>query len=629
MKKLLSVIAAVVFLSPSLYSQNVTLHIPTNFQNSYKKGIRSFDGKPGANYWQNKSNYKIKARLEPKTRILSGEETITYFNNSPDTLKQIVLRLYPDIYKKGNARDFSVDPLDITDGTQIKKLSVSENELKINEGDNSPSISGTNLFIPFKKHLAPKEKIELNVEWSFVIPNKSTIRMGAYDSTSFFIAYCYPQVAVYDDIDGWDVLDYTGQTEMYNDFNNYEVEISVPKGFLLWSTGVLQNPGEVFSERILEKYKTAFQSEKIINVVDSIDLALGNTTSENEILVYKIKAEYVPDFVFATSDHYLWDASTIVADNKTGRKSFISAAYNKDEKDFSTVAEVAAKSIKNFSTHMPAVPYPYPAMTVFNGQGGMEFPMMCNNSAEKVLMGTVHLTSHEICHTYFPFYMGINERKYAWMDEGWATMLPFDFQTENAPGYDPRSQNALRYSDFAGKDLDIPLMVPSYHLKNPSYRTASYRKPGAAYEFLRQFLGDETFLKALHEYVNRWSGKHPVPYDFFFTFDNVVGENLDWFWKPWFFENKYPDLSIENAKQENGSVKCGIKNIGGLPVPIVLKAFFEDGSNEIIFERNASVWKNLNDTVEVNILQYKKIVKLELGTTQIPDADKSNNFIDM
>jgi hypothetical protein len=627
MKKLL--FAAVVFLSSSLYSQNVTLRIPTNFQDSYKKGIRSYDGKPGANYWQNKSDYKIKARLEPKTRILSGEETVTYFNNSPDTLKQIVLRLYPDIYKKGNARDFSIDPLDITNGTQIIKLSVEGNDLKVSKGENSFDINGTNLFIPLKKHLAPNEKIELSVEWSFIIPNKSNVRMGTYDSTSFFVAYWYPQVAVYDDIDGWDVLDYTGQTEMYNDFNNYEVEISMPKGFLLWSTGVLQNPEEVFSERVLEKYNTARKSEKIINIVDSINLESANTTSKNETLLYKLKAEQVPDFVFATSDHYLWDASTIIVEKKNGRQSFVSAAYDKDEKNFSTIAEVAAKSIDYFSTHMPAVPYPYPAMTVFNGEGGMEFPMMCNNSAESELMWTVHLTSHEICHTYFPFYMGINERKYAWMDEGWATMLPFDFQTKNAPGYDPRSSNAQSYAEFAGKETDIPLMVPSYHLKNPAYRIASYRRPGAAYEFLREFLGDEIFLKALHEYVYRWNGKHPVPYDFFFTFDNVVGENLDWFWKPWFFETKYPDLSIENAKQENGSVKCAIKNIGGLPLPIVLKAYFEDGKNEIIFEKNASVWKTLNDIVEVNISQNKKIIKLELGTTQVPDTDKSNNSINM
>jgi hypothetical protein len=629
MKKQLLVILAFVFFTSSLYSQNVTLHIPTNFQNSFKKGIRSFDGKPGINYWQNKANYKIKARLEPKTRTLSGEETVTYFNNSPDTLKQIVLRLYQDICKKGGARDFSLDPLDISNGTQIKKLLVEGNELEINEDKNSSNITGTNLFIPLKKQLVPKAKIEISLEWSFVIPSKAPVRMGTYDSSSFFIAYWYPQVAVYDDIDGWDVLDYTGQTEMYNDFNNYEVEISVPRGFLLWSTGVLQNPEEVFSKNILAKYNSVLQSEKIINVVDSVDLASGNTTSENEMLVYKIKAENVPDFVFSTSDHYLWDASTLVVDKKTGRKSFISAVYNKNNKYFSNVAEVAAKSIENFSTHMPAVPYPYPVMTVFNGQGGMEFPMMCNNSAVPDLRGTVHLTSHEICHTYFPFYMGTNERKYAWMDEGWAIMLPFDFQTENAPGYDPRSRNSQSYSDFAGKDTDVPLIIPSYNLKSPSYRTASYRRPGVAYEFLRQFLGDEIFLKALHEYVNRWNGKHPVPYDFFFTFDNVIGENLDWFWKPWFFENKYPDLSIENTKQENGSVKCGIKNIGGLPLPIILKAYFEDGSSEIIFEKNASVWKTLNDTVEVNISQNKKIVKLELGSTQIPDVDNSNNIVDM
>jgi aminopeptidase N len=263
-------------------------------------------------------------------------------------------------------------------------------------------------------------------------------------------------------------------------------------------------------------------------------------------------------------------------------------------------------------------------MTVFNGQGGMEFPMMCNNSAVKELQGTVHLTSHEICHTYFPFYMGINERKYAWMDEGWATMLPFDFQTENAPGYDPRSRNAEGYSEVAGYDSDLPMMIPSYDLRGPAYRTASYRRPGAAYEFLRQVLGDEVFKKALREYMNRWNGKHPIPYDFFFTFDNVVGEDLSWFWKPWFFEQGFPDLGIKAVS--NGK-EVIVERIGSLPVPLDLEITYDDGSNEII-HKTAKVWEHGEKEISIKINEIKKIMKAELLTIHNPDVNKENNIFE-
>lgn len=608
-----------------VFTQNNTLYVPLNFQQAYKKGTRLYDGKPGPNYWQNKSKYKIRAELEPKTRKLSGVESITYYNNSPDTLKQIILRLFPDIYRKGNARDFEGDPDVITNGVEIEKLSVSGNEVNMKSGMLSPKREVTNLFIPLEKHLPPKAEIELKVDWNYIIPDKAQIRTGAYDSTSFFVAYWYPQVAVYEDIDGWDTENYTGHTETYNDFGDYEVEISVPKGFLLWSTGVLQNPEEVYSKNIFEKYKKALQSEEVMGVVEKKDYEKGIVTADKEKLKYKITAENVTDFAFATSDHYLWDASSLVVDKVTGRRAFISAAYNISTNDFSTVVEVARKSIESFSTHLPGIPYPYPVMTVFNGRGGMEFPMMCNDSAIPELPGTVHLTSHEIFHTYFPFYMGINERKYAWMDEGFATMIPFDFQTENAPGYDPRSRNAQSYSEYAGLDTDIPPMVPSHQLRGASYRTASYRRPGAAFEFLRNFLGDEVFIKALHEFMYRWNGKHPTPYDLFFTFNQTAGEDLSWYWKPWFFETKYPDLSIENLKQENGKYECIVKNIGGMPVPVILKAYYEDGTNEIVFNQSAKIWKDVLKETTISFESNKIVTKVELGTTQIPDTDNSNN----
>ncbi len=619
--------ASLIFLTTLSFAQRTSLPIPLNIQKAIDKGTRTLDGKPGPNYWQNKAEYKIKAELEPKTRIITGQETIVYFNNSPDTLKQIVVKVLPDLYRKGNSRDFEISPNDITDGIHLREISVNGEEIKTDGTDKAIRREGTNLFITPKLPMAPKSSIEIKFSWSFILPKESNVRMGTYDSTSFFVAYWFPQVAVYDDIDGWDIVNYNGQVETYNDFSNYEIELTVPKNFIIWGTGLLQNPEEVLSTEIFERYKKANSSDTVVKIIEEKDYKSGLVTADKEKLIYKFKADYVPDFVFATSDHYLWDGSSLIVDKKSGRRTFISAAYKKESKDFYMVAELARKAIESFSTHIPEIPFPYPKMTVFNGEGGMEFPMMVNDSSEPELQRTVHLTSHEISHTYFPFYMGINERKYAWMDEGWATMLPFDFQTANAPGYDPRARNAISFSEFAGNEQDVPPMVLSYELRGASYRTASYRRPGAAYEFLRQMLGDELFKKCLYEYINRWNGKHPIPFDFFFTFNKTDGQNLDWYFKPWFFENKYPDLSLV-AKIVDGGVSVNVTNKGGLPVPVKLKFYYEDGTNEFVYEKNADEWKNGNVAVTTFLQTKKKVKKIELGTTQIPDVNPNDNIVE-
>jgi cyclophilin family peptidyl-prolyl cis-trans isomerase len=623
------IFTAVIFLlAANSFAQKSSLTIPLNIQRAIEKSTRTLEGKPGPNYWQNNAEYKIKAELEPKSRKLSGEETITYYNNSPDTLKQIVIKILMDLYRKGNSRDFEISPRVLTDGVQSKGIFVNGAEIKTDGTKNSLRREGTNLFVPLEKPIAPKSKAELKLQWNFVLPNESQVRMGAYDSTAFFVAYWFPQIAVYDDIDGWDVVNYTGQVETYNDFSNYEVELTVPKNFLVWSTGVLLNPGEVLSSEIYEKHKKAYSSTEVVRIVEEKDYQKGLITIDEQKLSYKFKAENVMDFAFATSDHYLWDGSSVLVDKKVGRTSFVDAAYNKASKDFYTVAEVARKAIESFSTHIPGVPFPYPKMTVFNGEGGMEFPMMVNDSSVPDLQGEVHLTSHEISHTYFPFFMGINERKYAWMDEGWATMLPFDFQTANAPGYDPRTRNSRSYNEYAGNEQDVPPMVLSYELRGASYRTASYRRPGAAYEFLRQMLGDDLFKKCLHEYMNRWNGKHPIPHDFFFTFNETAGQDLNWFFKPWFFETKYPDLSL-TALYTNEGVSLSVSNKGGLPLPVKIKFYYEDETSEIVYDKNADEWKDGNAEILTIIKPTAKVKKIELGSTQIPDANEKNNVYEL
>jgi hypothetical protein len=401
----------------------------------------------------------------------------------------------------------------------------------------------------------------------------------------------------------------------------------VPANYVVWATGQLQNPEETLHPEILTKYKEALNSASIVSIISPEDLEKGVKTVKNSgKLTWKFKAESVPDFAFATSDHYLWDASSLVMDN--GRSVLIAAAYDPESKDFYQVAEIARNVIDYLSTTMPAVPFPYPEMTVFNGGGGMEFPMMVNDASTKTLASTVHLTAHEIAHTYFPFYMGINEKKYAWMDEGWAMMLPFGIEKELAPDYQPVERTINAYEKMAGLEYELPLMAPSItmssHTYATTYRHAAYYKPGTAYHLLHQMLGDEDFKKGLHAYMDRWNGKHPIPFDFFFTFNDVLQQDLNWFWRPWFFETGNPDLAIDSVSVQKKSASVRIRNKGQMPVPVKLTFFYSNGTTSSL-EKPITVWKDGKNELELSHDLSGRLVKIELGSEQIPDSVPLNN----
>ncbi len=602
--------------------------MPLNIQKAYGKQTRSWDGKPGPRYWQNHSVYQIDVRFHPEKRLIEGKEQIIYYNESPDTLTEVVLRLYQDFFKKGNARDWSIGNTDLHNGVQLRAISVNDSILDLKAQKNPVKRNGTNIFIPLSQPLLSGGRLHVSVSWSVTISDSVNMRMGTYDSTSFFIGYWYPQIAVYDDIDGWDRFNFTGMQEFYNDPSDFHVRITVPAGFTVWATGVLQNADKLFSDEILARYKFAQKSDSIVHIIRAEDIKKQAILQHADSAVWVYKARRVPDFAFALSDHYLWDASSLIVDQETGRRVFIGAAYIESSSDFKEVASIARKAIEYFSTEMPGVPYPYPEMTVFNGKGGMEYPMMVNDGSAPKRSGTVHLTSHEIAHTYFPFYMGTNERKYAWMDEGWAVMLPFEFQHRIEESYDPVARNTATYAHYAGHERELDMMTPSIvfgsNAFRPTYRTHAYNRPAAAYYFLQDLLGDSLFSVAIKEYIHRWHYKHPIPYDFFFTFDQVAGEDLSWYWKPWFFEKGYPDLAIKDVFEQEGTFQVLIHRNGNIPVPVNLVISYEDGSNENIY-KTVRVWQNGNKGLTIKLKNGKSIKRIELGSKHIPDVNSENN----
>jgi len=615
-KYIISSLLVFIFLnSVKLSAQNSKdLFITKEFKTSITKKTRTMEGTLGVNYWQNRADYKIKAQLNPQTRVLNGSEEILYSNNSNDTLSILVFNLYQDLFKKGVSRDWDMGNIDLTDGVKIMSLNIDGKEINLNRIRHN----STKMMVRLDNFFPPKTKHTIKIEWSFVFPGTLTIRMGTYDTTNFMVAYWYPKIAVYDDVMGWAKIPHTGKCEFYHEFGNYDVELTAPENYIMWSTGVLQNSEELFTKRYLDRINAASKSDEVIHIVTKEDRKDGKILKNKGANIWKFKSTNSPDFAFAMSDKYIWDATSV---NTGSRRVSINAAYKTDSKDFHLVANLARKSLEFYSFDIPKVEYPYPQLALFNGDGGMEFPGMVNDGDFDDYNATLYVTAHEIGHSYFPFNTGLNEQSSAWMDEGMITFLPRFFVKANT-----KDSNYVAFKDIietynkqAGSSMEIPLMIPSTNT-GYAYRYHAYNRSSVAFLTLYNYLGKEKFTSALKEFATIWEQKHPYPYDFFFTFNKVAGEDLAWFWKPWFYEMGYADLAI--GKIENN--KLQILNKGGFPVGVNLKVSIND--KIVTINRKADVWKNGVSEIWID-LPEGEIHQLMLDTEVTPDAFPEDNIL--
>lgn len=620
MKKYIYLVMAM-FLSIATNAQ-VSLHLPVNIQKAYENQSRDSSGQPGANYWQNKSDYKINVKLDPSTGKVSGMEKITFHNNSPDSLNEMVITLLSDIFRKGNQNDFGIPLQTLNDGVTVEKLSISGEDIDLSAS--SVNRSGTNLIVQLSSSIPPASSTEVEVKWNFIYPPQLPIRCGDYGDSTFFVAYFYPKIAVYDDLDGWDKHNYTGFAEFYGDFNDYYVDITVPRKFKVWATGELMNANGVFTKKYYQKWLEAQESMEVYSMIGKDNYLDEDITRDNEWNTWQFRAEGVTDFAFGTSDKFLWDVINVVVDPESGRKTTFNAAYREDSEDYYKVAELGKKVLTDYSTRLPGIPYPFPEMTIFNGNSGMEFPMMCNNVSCEPWHETAGLAYHEVAHTYFPFYVGTNERKYAWMDEGWASMLPYFYFEEHSPDFDYFQSRIERYLGVAGQEIEVPSMTLGDILTvRPPYRQASYNKPFLAYFYLIEVLGLDDFRKSFQQYIKSWAGKHPMPYDFFYSFNNASGHDLNWYWQNWFFDRNHADLALKGIQGD----EILVENVGGLFLPVYIDIMYRDGHNTTIYAEIDS-WKKQEKTLKFEVDNPEEIISIRLGNVETPDVDQDNNYLE-
>ncbi len=598
-------------------AQTTPLYQPRDIKAAFAKGTRSPDGRPGPNYWQNRARYDITVQAAPPARDIRGRETITYFNNSPDTLKQVVLRLIQNIHRPGVSRDGDASPDYLTTGLVIDTFRVAGQARPFQPGQGTGTIQGVRL----PKALAPHDSVQFAVAWHFPISVESG-REGMIDPTTYFLAYFYPRIAVYDDYAGWDRLPFVDSKEFYNDFNDYTLRVQAPANYLVWATGTLQNPKQVLQPAAAKLLAKSMTSDAVLHIATATDLAKKNITAQQPTNTWVWTAKDISDVTFGLSDHYVWDAASVVVDAKAKRRASVQAAYADSTVDFRQSVKNAQYALGWFSNpnNWPGVAYPFPKMTAFQGFADMEYPMMVNDSPQKDPKFAQFVQDHEIAHTYFPFYMGINESRYAFMDEGWATTFELLIgRSENGPQADElyKQFRVNRWINDRSTAQDLPIITPSSELR-AGYGNNAYGKPSLSYLALKDMLGDALFKKALHEYMNRWHGKHPIPWDYFNSMSSASGQDLNWFFHSWFFTNGYIDLAVGPVS----GTSVTVNNLGGFVAPFDMLLEYTDGTRETLHQ-TAAVWRTNQQQTVITVPKAVKSVKLDGGIFM--DANGKDN----
>jgi hypothetical protein len=621
MRPLLLSIALLCFTSENhLMAQN--LYMPRNIVNAVQKGTRTTDGNPGKNYWQNDGKYDINETLTPETKIVSGAENIVYTNNSPDTLRMIAIRFVNNFHKAMAPKAGYANENIITTGLDVQSFSVDGDTYDIDSKN-----WGTVAPVKLKKQLLPHSSITISISWSYPL-SKQSGREGQIDSTTFYVAYSYPRVSVYDDYNGWDMIPHTGHQEFYNDFNDYKLSVKTPKDYVVWATGDLLNPDEVLQPAISERLKKSYTSDDVMHIAHFDEVQQHKVTLQNDWNTWKFSANDITDVCYAVSKNYVWDAASVIVDAKNNRRASVQSAFNDTSKDFHSYVKWSQNSLHYFSTQWPGVSYPFSKMTTFQGHADMEYPMMVNDGTTGDLKFAQMVEDHEIAHTYFPFYMGINETRYAYMDEGWATTFEYligqeEFGKERADSV-YKMFRIRRYINDPSAEEDQPIISMSTQVSGAGYGNNSYGKASLSYLALKDLLGDDVFKKELHHYMDMWHGKHPEPWDYFYSMEAGSGEKLDWFFTNWFFTNNYIDLKIDGVKKQNDVYNVAISNTGGFAIPFDVKVTYNDGTTSSMHETPA-IWKDNQKNQSLKIRSNKNIQLIELDGGIFMDYTPADN----
>lgn len=609
---------------------------PPGYRAAVASGTRTSSGRPGPAYWTQRADYVLHARLDPDARRLTGNARITYHNRSPDTLAELNLALIQNLHAAGVVRS---EPAEVTGGMEILAVGVDGQPLEPAPADGETDgpgyeVSGTRMRIVPPAPVPPGTTAGIVVDYEFPIPQAGAgERMGYSGDDFLFLAYWYPQMAVYDDVVGWQVDPFLGNAEFYADFGTYEVMVEAPAGWLVRATGVLTNPEATLAPAVRERLAAAMEADTIVHVVTAADL--DRQTVEGTTLEWRFRADSIHDFAFSVTRGSLLDATrTPVGDRDgdgTADYARIEALYRPSAPLWAETARYAAHAIA-FLSRYTALPYPWPHMTAVEGGGiiggGMEYPMMTliGDYNARGAEALYHVTAHELAHMWIPMIVASDERRYAWMDEGATTFHENRAREDIFPDVASDTEDREDYLEVARRELEGEIMRPSdYHLPGPAYGIASYDKPAILLRALGGLLGEETFLAAWREFINRWAWKHPYPWDLFATFEDVSGQDLDWFWRSWYHETWSLDQALVDVATAGGTTRITVEQQGRVPMPAPVAVTRADGSVETR-QVPVDTWLVGATRTVVEVPSEPAVVRIEIDPELLyPDLDRSDN----
>ena len=604
--------------------------------------FRSASGEPGPKYWQNRADYKITATLDTAIHQVSGLTIITYTNNSPDQLKFLWLQMDQNIYKKDSRATATTTEAGgrwanslFTEGYKIKSVTIEYNGKTYTP---KSIVTDTRMQLWLQETIKPGGgKVSISITFEFTIPQYGTDRMGRLNTRNgviYEVAQWFPRMCVYDDIQGWNTMPYLGAGEFYCEYGNYDFSITAPSNLILVGSGELTNLTECYTPDQVSRWNAAKSSDQTVMIRTDKEVNDKRSRPSVSNITWKFRIENARDVAWAASRAFIQDAARI--NLPSGKKSLAISVYPVEsimKNGWQRSTEMVKGSVEHYSTKW--YEYPYPAATNVAGiVGGMEYPgiVFCSSSASG--SGLWGVTDHEFGHTWFPMIVGTNERKYAWMDEGFDTFI------------NSLSTKAFKNGEFVDKgftsDPNSPFMVKYtfgdkmdglYHLpdviQQENIGISAYSKPAQMLQALRtQVLGEERFDLAFREYIERWAFKHPTPWDFFHTMENVSGEDLSWFWRAWVLKEWKLDQAVKSVSylQETpaGGAAITIESLEKMPMPVTVLVKETNGKEQRI-NLPVEVWQRGSQwTFNVSTTSEIKEVVLD-PDRKLPEWNRDNN----
>ena len=599
--------------------------------------IRNGAGEPGPAYWQNRADYRITASLDESANEVKGSVLLTYTNNSPDVLAHIWLMLEQNLFSP-ESRGFAKLPAtgrsrygdsrsSFRGGYTIRAVSLLEEGGREVAADTV--ISDTRMQVRLPKGLAPKARVQMKIDFSFIIPEYGADRMGFLNTRNgkiFTLAQWYPKVCVYDDIRGWNADPYLGPSEFYLEYGDFDVNLTAPAGHIVVASGELMNPQDVLNPEQLKRYNLAKASDKTVVIRNAVEAANAQSSAKKGVQTWRYRISNARDFAWASSASFIWDGARINLEN--GKNAFAQSAYpveSSEPKAWSRSTEFIKASIENYSRRWYAYPYPA-AVNVASNVSGMEYPgiVFCGwEDKEGDLWG---VTDHEFGHTWFPMIVGSNERRYGWMDEGFNTFInqiaSGDF---NKGEFMQPPMNGAVAGQYLTNEATEKVMLTPDAMSERNIGVNLYIKPGYALWLLRNHVvGERRFDYAFRKYIRDWAYKHPTPWDFFRSMESSLGEDLHWFWKGLFLENYRLDQGISGVETTSGGILINLVNLDRMAMPVVMD--ITTASGKVIRKTlPVEIWQH-GGTHALMVPTTEKVRKVVIDPEEaFPDGLRENN----